>query len=47
MTCFKQSTDCEDLRNMRLSPKRLWRTGFFIIETMRTGALIVYMDVGT
>ena len=25
---------------MRLSPKRLWRIGFFVIEAMLTGGLV-------
>jgi hypothetical protein len=25
---------------MRSSPKRLWRTGFFVIEAMLTGGLV-------
>ena len=28
------------LRNMRLSPKDLWRTGCFVIEAMLTGGLV-------
>jgi hypothetical protein len=35
------------LRIMRLSPKCLWRKGFFVIEVMLTGALVAYMDVST
>jgi hypothetical protein len=33
--------------NMRLSPKRLWRNGFFVIDAVLTGALVAYMDVST
>jgi hypothetical protein len=29
-----------DLGNMRSSPKRLWRIGFFVIKAMLTGGLV-------